>query len=623
MIAALVRKELRHLRPLILALVALTLWAAIRELILEPADQNSLLSMSWLTSANQGRWEGLVELVVGVVIAYNLLPGEHEQRTIDFLYSLPVRRSVLFATKFAVGYGLLAGLDLFGTAQRYFEHALNRTSFERALFRPRLLFLELAADLFVPFVVVAYGMLLSFFRRLGWVLFLVAWLVLELGERLHAPLRALNIKSLLEVEHDGTWPLVNWRAWQLHAAMAAVALALAQRLWLNQHERFAAFLERLRKRTRLRRAGVVMGLTTAALLGGGFMSATLDRGPAEEDAAAEHTLTFETERFHFTYRAAQTDKAMVVIREADRAYERVSRWFPALPFGRIVADLTDRSHDHLGIAGWRKMRLDLRPKSPALLRHVLYHETTHVLAAREEPMPPARASELRFFAEGLAEYVAYELDGLTEQREHARLVAALAHRRFQLRIEDLMAPERFLARHDEYLLYALGEVWVDALVATCGPDLPARLVGAFADPDAPQALTGLELWRTTLQQQGCELDRVIGRYEQGLRRLEVPAAALPVASARLVGPAGDALAFDVQVAAPTPGPWPLSLRVRDDATTPSDDVRMETAPVRVGETRRLLVPRPARGGKRLEFQVGASRDPETRPFFTRWQSTTM
>jgi hypothetical protein len=35
------------------------------------------------------------------------------------------------------------------------------------------------------------------------------WLSLEVGERLYPPLRTLNIRSLLDVDHQGLTPLVD------------------------------------------------------------------------------------------------------------------------------------------------------------------------------------------------------------------------------------------------------------------------------------------------------------------------------------------------------------------------------------------------------------------------------
>src|SRR5262249_14864807 len=143
-------------------------------------------------------------------------------------------------------------------------------------------------------------------------------------------------------------------------------------------------------------------------------------------------------------------------------YARVREWLGAPDVERIVADLTDQSSEHAGLAGWKKLRLDVRPpKSNAMLVHALYHETSHVFAAAlSEGTPDRRRMAMRFFDEGLAEHVAWQLlpDGASA-RDEARRIAALAHSRFHLRFEDLLEPEAFLRRHDEYLLYALGEVW--------------------------------------------------------------------------------------------------------------------------------------------------------------------
>ncbi|HXU81443.1 MAG TPA: ABC transporter permease [Polyangia bacterium] len=626
MTAALVRKELRQLLPVILGLASLLVWSEASAFLLHPPDQYLAEAEGWLLNSHAGRLEAVFTLILGLVVAYNLLPGEHDQRTIEFLYTLPVRRRTLFLTKYAVGVGLLVALSLLGTAASTIHHALNASSFGRQLYPPRLLLLKIAAgDIGLSFVVVAYGMLLSFFRRLGWILFLLLWLSLEVGERLYPPLRVLNIRSLLDVDHQGLTPLVDGRAWLVQGAMAALSLALAARLWLSDAGGFAGFYDQLRKQVGLRRAGVALGLLAATLASGALMLVWVEAPPSDEPGLSQRTLTFETERFHFTYREGRADRAMVIIREADRAYRRVRTWLPG-PDGdggdRIVADLTDASSEHLGIAGWKKLRIDLRPSSPALLRHVLYHETSHVLAAQPGELPERQAG-LRFFSEGLAEYVAYELEPQPEEREHARRMAALARTRYQLHVEDLMSPGAFVARHDEFLLYALGEVWVAGLVEACGPQLPARLVATFADPTLPRSLAGLELWRAALQRHHCDLDRVMSRYEQRLRRLEPSTNLVPLASARLVDEEAGRLVFEVVVVeAPTPGPWQVTVRLRDDPGTPVDDWVIETFPVTKGTPQRLPVRPPVRQGQRFEFQVGAAKDDQARPFFTRWQSVT-
>jgi hypothetical protein len=618
--AALVRKELRQLMPLILGLAAVILWSELDSLVLHPPDVDREVAHGWLLNSHSGQESAMVTLLIGLIIAYNLLPGEHDQRTIDFLYTLPLRRRTVFLTKYAVGCGLLVVANLSGSLLEHLQQGLLASSFARALVSPHARLLELGTDVALPFIVVAYGMLLSFFRRLGWILFLLTWLFLEVAERVFPPLRALNVKTLLDADHHGLTPRLDGRAWLLHGVMAALSLALAARFWLSDHEGFAGFYERLRKQAALRRVGVILGLLAAALVSAAIVTGPFE-GPTPDRFGGGRTVVFETQHFHFTYRAGREEQARIVISEADRAYQRVRQWLPGTG-GPIVADLTEASSEHLGIAGWQKMRIDLRPKSPALLRHVLYHETTHVLATLASEVPQ-RQAQLRFFGEGLAEYVAYELNGEPGPREHARLIAALARSRFQIHVEDLMDPATFVARHDEFLLYALGEVWVAGLVDACGPTTPAKVVATFGDPALPTSLNGPELWRVALQQNKCDLDRVMSRYEQRLRKLEPQAGArLPVASARPRGEEEGKLVFEVSVTAPTPGPWSVTLRLRDDASSPPADWMIETATVATGETELIRVDPPARGGRTFEMQVGAAPGPDARAFYTRWRSVT-
>jgi hypothetical protein len=627
LIRAIGGKELRQLLPAIVALGALWLWGVIDSFVLKPPDVVTWGSETWLLARDTG-WHAIAELAIGFVIAYSLLPGEHAQRTIDFLYSLPVRRRTIFFSKYLVGVALQMAVDLLGTATSLAHYAVTANSLDHRAFRASTAALQLGADVLTPFICIAYGVLMSYFRRLGWILAALVWLALELAERVRPALRIFNVKSLMMVEHDGAVPLVDWRAWALHLGMAALCLAVAERLWLGRQERFTAFYDRIRASVALRRAATLAAVGLVALVIAGAMIGDGGKPKAGDDddkPSAARVLSFDTEHFHFTYRDAEAGRALVIIKAADQAYADVRGWLGAPAGDRVVADLTDESAEHLGIAGWTKMRLDLsRPdESGALLRHVLYHETTHVVAAAlSEGMSDARAMETRFFAEGLAEYVAFELlPDLEAERARAREVAALAHERYRLRFQDLLAPKAFVARYDESLLYPLGEIFTAALVETCGRQSPRELLRAFASPDTPRSLEGVELWRATLQTMRCDLDRVLGRYEGRLRKLAPAAAeAIPVATATLSRREGDALLFDVTVAARAPGPWPVSLRARADADAPPGDVVIREALVPTGGTKSIRVPLPDGVVRRLEFQVGA-RAAARAALYSRWEST--
>jgi hypothetical protein len=629
MIRAVVRKELRQLLPAIVALGALTAWAAVDSFLLKPPDAESWSKGSWLLEPDK-EWTAVAELVIGFVLAYSVLPGEYAQRTIDFLYSLPVRRRTIFLSKYLVAVGVHVAMDLAGSLMRLAQRALTPDSLGRLTFRPWMTAVQFGADIYMPFVCVAYGLLVAYFRRLGWLLAVVIWIGLEVAERLNPALRILNIKSLMLVEHDGTTPLVHWRAWALHAGLAALCLVAAERLWLGRQERFTAFYDRLRASVGLRRLGAIAAVSAVVLVLVGAMLGAGKEKPAAltgEKERAARVLSFDTAHFHFTYREPQADRARVVIRAADGAYDEVRRWLGAPDVDTIVADMTEQSDEHLGIAGWSKMRLNLlRAEEPeALLRHVLYHETTHVFeAALSEGISAARSNATRFFDEGLAEYVAFELRGdLGDEREGARRVAALAWRRYRLRFQDLLAPKQFLERHDELLLYPLGELFAAALVETCGREAPREVLRTLASAETPQSLEGFDLWRYALQARRCDVDRVLGRFETSLRQLEPLAAeTVPVATARLARREGDALVFEVALGAKPAGAWPVIVRVRSDASASPSAITAGHARIDAGETATIRVPIPDGAEARVEFQAGA-RFGIRSALSTRWLSTAL
>jgi hypothetical protein len=631
MIRALVRKELRQLLPAIVALGALTAWSFVESFVLKAPDAQSFHQGSWLLEAD-GQWSAVAELVIGFILAYSVMPNEHALRTIDFLYSLPLRRRTIFLIKYLVAVGVHIAADVSGSLMHLAQHLLTPDSLGRATFRPWMAAVQLSADVLMPFLCVAYGLLVAYFRRLGWLLAVFVWIGLEVAERVNPTLRIFNIKSLMTVEHDGTTPLVHWRAWALHAAMAAACLVAAERLWLGRQERFTAFYDRLAGSVGLRRLAAVGGVTLAVLVVVGLMLSAGRDAPADKTKGVGETqdarvLSFDTKHFHFTYREPQAERARVIIRAADGAYDEIKRWLDAPDVDTIVADLTEQSDEHLGIAGWTKMRLNLsRTEEPeALLRHVLYHETTHVFAAAiGEGMSSARSNQSRFFAEGLAEYVAYELrDELRDERERARRAAALAHRRYRIRFPDLLEPTTFLERYDEALLYPLGEVFTAALVETCGQESPRDVLRTFASAETPQSLEGFDLWRYALQTHRCDIDRVLGRFEDRLRKLEPLAAeTVPVATAGLARRDGNELVFALALDAKPAGTWPVTIRVRSDSSAPPSAVTTNQTSVPAGGTAELRVPVPDGAEARVEFQVGA-RFGIRSALFTRWQSTAL
>lgn len=630
---ALLRKELRQLLPLAIALAALTIWDACDRLLLSPPDAGFPIARSWLMSGKDSTSEAIGMLLFGFFAAYNLLPGEHEQRTIELLYTLPIRRRTVFLTKYAAAVALLSVSTVASAAIPALSFALDPDSFGRQQAAQAHLARELGLEILMVAMAVAYGMLASFFRGLGWVLAAIVGMIVVLAERIRPSLQILGFASLMRVEHDGTTPILSWRAWLLHAGMSAVALAVAARLWLGRQEAFAAFYERLRARRRLWRVVGGLVLTTAVLATVGLVLPEKGTDKGASAGVASDLGQLETKHVHFTYRPMHEAQARFLAGEADQAYARVRDWLRAPEIETVIADLTDESTEHVGLAGWKKLRIDVRPPKPrALLRFVFHHELTHVFAAAlDEGISEERDAEARFFQEGLANHVAYELLGAPEMRAHDRLVAAAARAQFQIRFEDLLDLPGFVARYDEHLIYDFGELWVASLVEICGHDAPERLLRTLGSPAGPQKLLGRPLWRHALRQGGCDIDRVLARYERQLASLGPAARELPVATGRFVRQEGDGLMFDVQAhvdvragGRPTESvPVLIVVRVRESPSTPPDQIESAFMSMAVDQQGQLAVPRPAIAGNSFQFQVGASRNEQEAPLFSRWETSTL
>lgn len=640
MFVALARKELTQLAPLWVTLGCLHAVDLVFSHLLKPSLAKSWAELSWLSNASSAS-EAVVLLVLATITAYNLMPGEHAQGTIRFLYTLPVRRRWVFITKATVGAAILFLHNAAGTIENALSILGSQDSFIREQASVATAVAELVLESAFALISLCYGLFLSFFRRLGWLLMAAAMVALVALSSFDPRLSILNPLSLFDVAHHGTQPIIAWRAWALHGGLAALSFTIAMWLWLQGEERFAILRARFATGRRLKRVGFAIAAIAVASISGaafkiwGAATATSARHQSMDESLA----VLETKHYRFSYRLADEGKARVLALQADDVYERTRGWLGGPMDGRIVVDLTYDGIDHAGLTSATKIRMDVGA-SPAMRLRAIQHETIHALTnILCEGTPEGVGPRGRFLAEAIAEYGEHELalDPLRQRR--SRLIAALARRRFKIEFDALLDTAAFLARHDEFLLYALGEVWVAALVQTCGRDAPGRLVVGFAAPGLPRNAEPIVQWRHVMQNLGCGLDPVRARYEEILARLEPDAHDLPIARARFVGfAAGDAadlaadgaepaegevdrlLVFEVQVEGKGPGPWPVLLKVREKPDTPLHQIRATHVQIGAGEQVRATVPASSVLRDGFDFQVGAALEPGSPLFHSRWQT---
>lgn len=616
MTGVMLRKELRQLLPVAVVFGALELVGILETLVVRAPEDVSWADLGLVLRPDLSSAVALMLLTFAFVAAYMQLPREFEQRTVEFLFALPVTRTRVFFTKFLAVCILGVSIALADGVINWWLQLFASGSFVQDQFRLSLAALEVGLLSAYFIVCAAYGMLLSFWRRLALPIVFAIWIVLTVIEQVWPWLAPLNVMNLLHLEHVGREPRVAWGAWAGHVLGASVALGLAAWLWL-EHRSWAE-----RRSPRRDWGPVLNGAYWVSLVGGVLVAlgvaAFVASREGAQDTGATDTQTLQTEHFVFEYPTAAREPAMLVMREADTAYVRVSEMLGVERAGRVVADLTEQSEMHAGIAGWKKVRINVGSEDPGWLKHVLYHEVAHVMAAAATNTRISEHHHATFlFSEGLAEYVASSL--LKSEREDPTWLplAGTAVTRLDITFDDLVDQSRFLARYDPNLVYPVGHSWVVALVRACGEQAPQRVLRSMRREDLPQRLSGRDFWEQVMLGARCSLEVVNARWLSAMQRA-ARAAKIPTPVGVFVGK-GERAQFEVDLEGARPdATYSVGLRVRDN---PRSSLA-QTAHARgrwQGEAVVLEVDARVVAGERFQFQVGVVPLAGGRPFFGRWQ----
>jgi len=632
LVAPLLRKELRALLPLLVLCAALFGLNLLYVPLVERLDE-----VSW-TGAMDGAIRpggdgalSVLLLIVSLVVAYSLFPREHDDGTIAFLYSLPTTRGRVFLAKVTAGALVLAGGVLAQHLVAWLLQLPNGQSFTGEQFRlataAKHAFLEGAFCA----VILAHGVLASFLRRFGLILYFgLVWAVLGLQD-LSPAFGWLDASHLLDLDYDGRRLLIPWGALAVHAGVAAAALGAAALLWTGAAERFtAAWLGA----TAAPLGKVALGCGTAALVGLLF-AFSIYLAVKAEDSDREpvvypdfHPVAVETARYELVYPDAFRARSLRLIRRADAIHAEVRAALGAEPGARIVADLTEVSPHHAGIASWEKIRVGVAAATDeAELRRTFAHETVHAFQYRlSDRRLREKGRSVRFFAEGLAEWVAWEVVPDPELRRANRLLAVAAWRRHRLRFAELTDDDAFRAAHDSHLVYPVGETWCQALVDVAGPEAPGDVLRALARPDAPRDLAGVELWQDTLQALGLELEAVNAAWEARLAALAEAEAEALAALPRLGGGVVAATAGELLLRAsadplpPDAADWTWLVRVRSGPADEDVDYRVYEGRLQPDGRLAFEVPKGVLRGRSFDLQLGAQPDPRVLPFYEDWQT---
>ena len=624
---ALYKKELRGLLPLLVLVTFLFGSDFFFRPIAERVDEISWVEQSGQLEAGEGKVYAFFLMIMALIAAYSLFPREHDDGTIEFLYALPITRGQIFAAKALAGWTvLLVGVVLDQLAGATFQ-LLNPQSLSGEQWRFGLAVQLLLLNGFYSAVILAHGLLISFLRRFGLVVYALVALAVLRVKKLSASFVFVDPYEFLELRFHGTELIVPWPSLFFHGVAALAALALAYTLWMGPAERFSRFYAGMRSKMV---GKVALGCVSTTFVLGGliWMAASIEE---TEEAPAEQYRPFfpvraETEYYDFTYIDFMGQRAQALLRHADEGYGRVAAFLGVEPGLRIDADLTDEETSHLGIAKGGVIRVALVFLSPEEALSTLYHETVHAFQFHlAGPRATEHHDSLRFFIEGSAVYVTSELLPDPEQRAANRRLAAAAYELHGIRSGHLLGDKRFNDRYDPDLVYALGETWTAALVEACGPRIIGSFFGTLARDGAPEDLSGLALWQDTLRVTDCTLEEAIVRWGQAMGRLVADELEfldeLPRLGGGFVQREADELVFQLQLDREVEIPAEIYLlRVRRGPEVAQDEVFTFHAWLDFEDMEvSFRVPEDLLGVDVFEFQFGQSIPGSMWPFYEEWQ----
>lgn len=530
-------KEWLGLRPFAILLASIWVIGVALTLMLDFPDEYPL----WESLFEDGSTTSAILLVFAFLIAQGLLTRERDEKTLDFLDSLPLTRFAVFAAKWVVALTILLGFLLLLTGEALVYDLLSRTSLSGP-FPWRTLGLWLCLQGLFAAVALSAGLLLSYLRWLAFlalaVLFWAIWWMTQKGLPEAEWINPFHLVSA-PGGPDDAWP-VPWTHVQVQASLAGLFTILALGCFVVRESSWSRRLARAAA-TRPARILLVLGMLAIPLAWLGLLvasSSSIQKMAEEVMEGDNEALTAEaleklsgenqilhhaTDHFHFSYRKNQEPALAPLLPKADGVFETVAGFLafkPAARPSRIVVDLCHPLQEHFaGLAFWKKIRMSLEPGKPlACHLAVLGHETTHVLVSL---LTAGKSEEdytsMRWFHEGLASYVEYRFFRSDQERLRNDRSLALAATWNQVDFDELIDDEALSRKRDFALAYAAGKLWCEALVEVYGDDAPARLLAGIADPAASLQPNALSRWRRACQASGFDLERVRSRF---LHRLE-------------------------------------------------------------------------------------------------------
>jgi len=441
--------------------------------------------------------------LIALVTAYSLFPREHDDATIDFLRALPISNRSIFLAKVLAAWLLLCLINVLSYGIDALVLSINPESIG-GRFYPQVWTTLLWRDCLVAFILLSHGVLLSWFRTIGLVIYAVYLLLLMWAESELGTSGDWSIFTLLANEYDGSRLIVNSRALTIHSAVALCSLFVAYLLWTRTESSVSGGKTRTRTMTAFRVFLSICGFSTlAAIL---LYRVSVGTG----NTVSQDLNVVASEHYRFVYPSARESTMQYMLQHADNDFKALADLLGVTDLPDIRVDMSAQSEHAAGLATWKKIQMDLDAfEADVSQRRVLSHETTHVLQAVESNRALARHfPATRFFIEGMAQYTSFEIVPEEDRRDSNWQLAAIAWSRQNIEFNDLIDEVQFSERFDTELHYSLGDLWTRAFVTTCGESALGDFLRAAGREDAVREMPAAIFWRDTTGYMNCDLDTI-------------------------------------------------------------------------------------------------------------------
>lgn len=539
----LLTKELRALWPLGLLGFALISGDLISRPLTERIDENTYDHVAGI-GTGEGGFLAFLFWLLAFFVAYAAFPREHDERTIELLYALPLRRRSIFFAKALAGALTLTLVAAMGQGTNFVLQALNPDSVEGHQMQPDLVLRIVFLHATVAVVLYAHGLFASLFRLFGALPYVFLFFVLAFVGEMMPELGWLNPGSIVRAEYEGSALLMPWGTIGFHVAVALGVGVLAYVGWMTPN---GAVRDALATRSTLSLValggGSVAVLVTGMVLFVVWVGMTYDAAHPPVDPSEEHevapiafgTAEARTSHYAFIYASSFEERALRLVRRSDRVLETDGAIVGATTLPFISVDLAEVSAHHEGIASGTRIRMGAQEQPDWRLLHVLAHESAHVLqneVSRRYLMEHGQTT--RFFIEGGAEWVAFEAlsegrlgDAATDEevredrelRRASRIVAAASWERHRIRVEDSFDDSLFRAQFDTVLAYPYGETFAEAVARACGDAAVGATFRTFGREGAPQDVEGEALFRDAFASIGCDYEAVLAAHDALMQEL--------------------------------------------------------------------------------------------------------